>query len=290
MTTATMKKTIGFIDLHINNWHANTYPAWFRTAKRAGEFELGYAYEESPLSPDSPSLETWCEKMGMKPAHDIETVVANSDCLCVLAPNNPEAHDRLAALPLAAGKPLYMDKTFAPDKATAARFFETARRHGTPLMSTSALRFGEEFVAMMKGFAGKRPVHVTATGGGRSFGEYSIHQIEMAVIALGLGARSVTRLPGCATELYAVRYEGGVRSALLTYNPKADFTLTAFGEDRVAVAPGATNMFPHLIDAMLEFFATGVSLVPEEETVEVAAIREAAIKAQAAPGVEIPVP
>ena len=141
-----MKKRIGFIDLYINNWHANNYPAWFRTAKRADEFELGYAYEETP-APGSPSLEDWCAKNGMRPAHDIETVVANSDCLCVLAPNNPEAHDRLAALPLAAGKPLYVDKTFAPDKATAARFFETARRHGTPLMSTSALRYGEEFVA-----------------------------------------------------------------------------------------------------------------------------------------------
>ena len=283
-----MKKRIGFIDLYINNWHANNYPAWFRTAKRADEFELGYAYEETP-APGSPSLEDWCAKNGMRPAHDIETVVANSDCLCVLAPNNPEAHDRLAALPLAAGKPLYVDKTFAPDKATAARFFETARRHGTPLMSTSALRYGEEFVAMRKRFGQTRPVHVTATGGGRSFGEYSIHQIEMVVVALGLGARSVVRLPGCATELYSVRYADGVRSALLTYNPKADFTLTAFGEDRVDGAPGATNMFPHLIDAMLEFFATGASLVPEAETIEVAAIRAAALKAQSTPGVEIPV-
>ena len=283
-----MKKKIGFIDLYINNWHANNYPAWFRTAERADEFELGYAYEETP-APGSPTLEAWCEKNGMLPAHDIETVVANSDCLCVLAPNSPESHARLAALPLTAGKPLYIDKTFAPDKATAARFFETAHRHGTPLMSTSALRYGEEFVAMMKQFAEKRPVHVTATGGGRSFMEYSIHQIEMEVVALGLGASSVTRLPGCATELYSVRYADGIRSALLTYNPKADFTLTAFGEDRVANAPGATNMFQHLIDAMLEFFATGVSLVPEAETIEVAAIREAAIKAQSAPGVEIPI-
>ena len=283
-----MKKRIGFIDLYINNWHANNYPAWFRTAKRADEFELGYAYEETP-APGSPSLEAWCEKNGMCPAHDIETVVENSDCLCVLAPNNPEAHDRLAALPLASGKPLYIDKTFAPDKATAARFFETARRHGTPLMSTSALRYGEEFVAMMKQFE-KRPVHVTATGGGKSFEIYSIHQIEMEVAALGVGACSVTRLPGCSTELYAVRYADGVRSALLTYNPGADFTLTVFGEDRVAKVPGATDMFPHLIDAMLDFYATGVSLVPEAETIEVAAIREAAMKAQATPGVEVPVP
>ena len=280
-----MKKTIGFIDLHINNWHANNYPAWFRTAKRASEFELGYAYEESPLSPDSPPLGEWCAKMGMKPARDIETVVANSDCLCVLAPNNPEAHERLAALPLAAGKPLSIDKTCAPDKATAARFFETARRHGTPLMSTSALRYGEEFVAMMQQFGQKRPIHVTVTGGGRSFGEYSIHQIEMEVIALGLGASSVTRIPGCATELYAVRYADGIRSALLTYSPRGDFTLTAFGEERLANAPGATNMFPHLIDAMLDFYATGVPLVPEEETIEVAAIRAAALKAQSTPGV-----
>ena len=283
-----MKKTVGFIDLHINNWHANNYLAWFRSAKRADEFELGYAYEETP-APDSPTLEAWCEKNGMRPAHDIETVVANSDCLCVLAPNNPEAHDRLSALPLAAGKPLYIDKTFAPDKATAARFFETARRHGTPLMSTSALRYGEEFVAMMKQFE-KRPIHVTVAGGGKSFEIYSIHQIEMEVVALGVGACSVTRLPGCATELYAVRYADGIRSALLSYNPRAHFALTAFGENRVASALDATDMFQHLIDAMLDFYATGVSLVPEAETIEVAAIREAAMKAQAAPGVEVPVP
>ena len=62
-----MKKTIGFIDLYINNWHANNYPAWFRTAKRADEFELGYAYEETP-APGSPSLEDWCEKNGIKRA------------------------------------------------------------------------------------------------------------------------------------------------------------------------------------------------------------------------------
>ncbi len=283
-----MKKTIGFIDLYIDNWHANNYPAWFRSARRADEFELGYAYEEAP-APGGVELEAWCEKNGMKPAHDIETVIANSDCLCVLAPNNPESHERLSALPLAAGKPLYIDKTFAPDKATAARFFEAARRHGTPLMSSSALRYGKEFVDMMAGFA-KPPIHVTATGGGRSFAIYSIHQIEMVVAALGVGARSVMRLPGSAAELYAVRYADGVRSAILSYASHASFTLTAFGENRFATAPGATDMFPRLIDSMLDFYATGASPVPEAETVEVAAIREAAMKAQTNPGVEVPLP
>ena len=38
-------------------------------------------------------------------------------------------------------------------------------------------------------------------GGGRSFDIYSIHQIEMEVVALGVGACSVTRLSGCPTDI-----------------------------------------------------------------------------------------
>ena len=39
-------KKIGFVDLFLDEWHANNYPQWFRETKRAAEFELGYAWEE----------------------------------------------------------------------------------------------------------------------------------------------------------------------------------------------------------------------------------------------------
>lgn len=282
-----MKKTIGFIDLHIDEWHANNYPSWFAAAKCAAEFELGYAWEESP-NPDGLPLAAWCAKNGMKPAASIAEVVEKSDCICVLAPSNPEAHERLSELALKAGKPLYIDKTFAPDKATAVKFFESARAHGTPLMSSSALRYGEEFVATMAGrFAAAKPLHVTTTGGGSSFQEYAIHQIEMVVAALGVGAESVTRLPNCATELFSVKYADGIRSAFLSYSPYAGFTVSAFGKDGVAQVLDGTNMFPHLLDNILDFYSTGVSPIPEAETIEVAAVREAAVKAEAAPGIAI---
>ena len=39
-------KKIGFIDLFIDEWHANNYPKWFRKAPRAADIELFYDKNE----------------------------------------------------------------------------------------------------------------------------------------------------------------------------------------------------------------------------------------------------
>ena len=159
-------KKIGFIDLFIDEWHANNYPQWFREAPRAGEFELGYAWEEK-TQPGGRSLEKWCEDFRMTPGRCIEEVIEKSDCICVLAPSNPEVHERLADLPLRSGKPLYIDKPFADSRAAAERIFALAEKHGTPLMSSSALRFGDELISGK--LQAMKPTLFSTTGGGRSF-------------------------------------------------------------------------------------------------------------------------
>lgn len=278
------KKRIGFIDFHIDEWHANNYPAWFAAAKRAEEFELGHAWEESPAEGGKPLAE-WCGQFGMTPAASIAEVVEKSDAICVLAPSNPEVHARLSDLPLRAGKPLYIDKTFAPDRVTAEMFFDIARRHGTPLMSSSALRYGEEFTAALAGtFAKERPDYVATFGGGSTFQEYAIHQIEMVVAALGTGAESVMRVPGSATPHFLVRYADGVRGASLTYG-SFGFSAVLTGRAGSSFVLNGTKMFEHLLDDILDFYTTGVSPIPESETIEVAAIREAAVNAEREPGV-----
>lgn len=118
---------IGFIDLHIDEWHANNFSSWLSSTKNVGQFELGYAWEESP-NPNGLPLDSWCAKNGMKTADSIEEVVEKSDCICVFAPSNPEVYARLAKIPLCSGKPLYIDKTFAPDKTTAELFFHIAKK------------------------------------------------------------------------------------------------------------------------------------------------------------------
>ena len=280
------KKQIGFIDFHLDEWHANNYPAWFRTAARADEFELGYAWEESPATKENalPQAE-WCKKFDMKSASSIEEVIEKSDCICVLAPSNPEVHARLAKLPLQSGKPLYIDKTFAPDKKTAEGFFAEARAHGTPLMSSSALRYGTELQAILQNKDFSRARFVMTIGGGRSFQEYSIHQIEMAVAALGTGAKCVYRTTTGSMPHYVIEYADGIRSALLTYDRHSDFVVILESDDRAPdVIASSSRTFQNLIDAMLDFFATGKSPIPAEETIEIAAIRAAAIQAENAPG------
>ena len=109
---------IGFIDYYLDEWHANNYPKMFKEASD-GEMQVSCAYGmiDSPIG--GLTNDAWCEKMGIPRAHTIEEVIAGSDALVVLSPDNCEMHETLCPLPLASGKPTYIDKTFAPDGAAA---------------------------------------------------------------------------------------------------------------------------------------------------------------------------
>ena len=111
---------IGFIDYYLDEWHANNYPKMLKEASD-GEMQVSCAYGmiDSPIG--GLTTDAWCEKMGIPRAHTIEEVIAGSDALVVLSPDNCEMHETLCPLPLASGKPTYIDKTFAPDGAAARR-------------------------------------------------------------------------------------------------------------------------------------------------------------------------
>lgn len=274
-----MKKKIGFIDLFIDEWHANHYPEWFRTARRAEEFELGMAWERAPLAGRRP-LEAWCRDFGMAPARSIAEVVENSDAVCVLAPANPEVHFELADLALRSGKPLYIDKPFADSLATATSIFELAAQHGTPLMSSSALRYPDELLdGKVQALA---PVLFATTGGGRCFAEYAIHQLEMIVSVMGIGVRDFTLAGDKDKVAVTLHYDDG-RLATLHYAPAFPFSFAASGTTESLVVPELHNNFPNLIAAMLDFFATGVSPIPQQQTLCIADLLERMVALVAKP-------
>jgi len=259
------KKKIGFIDLFIDEWHANNYPQWFRTAPRASEFELGLAWEAQTKEGLRP-LEKWCADLGMTPAKTLEEVVEDSDCICVLAPSNPEEHERLAEIPLKSGKPLYIDKPFAPSRAAADRIFAMAEKYSTPLMSSSALRFGDELLSGE--LREMKPAILCTTGGGSSFDEYGIHQLEMIVSVMGTDVKDL-RLAGDTSKLsLLIEYADG-RLAHAAYAPCHAFSLTAGNEQANRIVPALTNVFPNLIAAMMDFFITGKSPIAPEETITI---------------------
>ena len=269
-------KKIGFVDYYISEWHANNYPTWFKRAceEFSYEFEVAYAYAELETSPvDGVTTEQWCEKFGAQKCDSIEELCEKSDFVVILAPGFPEKHLEYAEKVLKYGKRTYIDKTFAPDVETAVKIFEIGKRYGTEFFSTSALRYAEEL-------KDKKNVRSMITlGGGSNAPEYMIHQIEMLVSKLGIGAEKIKAETQASQIIYTVKY-GDARCATMVFGKSAPFAV--YEEDMDGLQSWQSiksDFFYALICDILRFFNEGSASVPEEQTIEVIKIREKALAA-----------
>ncbi|MCC7146014.1 MAG: Gfo/Idh/MocA family oxidoreductase [Phycisphaeraceae bacterium] len=286
-----MKKTIGFIDEFLDNWHANNYPQFIRDSALGKDFQVTLAWElRAPAT--GLNIDQWCAKQKIAKARSIEQVVAECDCLLVLAPRNAAVHEQLADLPLRSGKPVYIDKPFAPSLAAGRRMFEKAGAYKTPMFSSSALRFGSALQKALAGPLADKSVDFVSVRGSGEFVEYAIHQLEMLVMTLGLGACRVMHVGNATTRLLLVDYPDG-RRGTIQVGPGLPFQLAASW-----VKPGGGGLcldtmddfFPRFIDAMLVFYNTRQPQAPPNQTLEIAALLEAGVQALARPGEWVNVP
>lgn len=279
-----MKKKIGFIDLFIDEWHANNYPQWIRGSKYADDFELYMAWEKN-TKPGLRPLEKWCADFNVTPAKSQEELIEACDGIIVLAPSNPEVHEELGHLALQSGKPVYMDKPFAPDRATAERIFAWADKHNTPLFSSSALRFSNEIAELKNGmFKNEKIQMVGTTGGGSSYWEYCIHQIEMIVTLMGTGATRLMQTTDGPNKHVVIEYADS-RIAHVNYAPGFHETLIVAGANSSTIVSQCNNFFPTLLDTILKFFNDQIVPIPQAETLEVAGIVGQSVAAQSCPNV-----
>lgn len=283
-------KKIGFIDYFLDEWHANKYPAWIRERSAASglDWDVAFAWAETDKEGGLSSA-TWCEEHRVQLLDTIEELVEQSDAIIVLSPDHPEHHERLSELALRSGKPVYMDKTFSPDLASGIRMFELAQAHGTPLFSSSALRFAAELAAYPDSTVNRETLEaVAATGPGR-YSNYAVHQFEMIVSMLGTGAQRIKSLSSANGRLLVVDYGDGRQASMLqTANAPFQLSLQLKDGDGVFI-PECTDMFNRLIEGVLQFFDTGLPPVPKEETLEIMALIEAGQAALASRDVWIPV-
>lgn len=269
---------VGFIDYYLDEWHANNYPQWIREASN-GTVESAYAYDMIDSPKGGLTTEQWCEQYQITCCSTIEEVVEKSDVLIVLSPDNCEMHEELCQLPLRSGKPAYVDKTFAPDLATARHIFSIADVAGTPCYSTSALRYASEYRAV-----DTSAVCAASLWGGGNFETYSIHQLEPLVMLMKTPSKRVMYLPGEGWLTLSVEFEDG-RFGTITqfenWSPFVSNICTGKGNHLFHVE---SDFFHEFIVELVDFFETGSAKVPHEETLIVMALREAGLKAQQLPG------
>jgi hypothetical protein len=270
-------KKIGFIDYYINEWHADNYPSMIAESAYAGNFEVALAWEETSVEGRKP-IDLWCAEMGIARAESIEQVIEECDCLVVLSPDNPERHEDLSMLPLASGKPVYVDKPFADSFAAARRMVERARKFKTPLMSSSALRFDSTVTNALTQI-GDNTVNFFSARGPGEFAIYGIHQIEPMVTLMGVGAKRVMQCGNERTKLMVTDYGDG-RRGVVNLIPNCPFQFNvSYGDGGIVAVNDMQDFFARFIDSMLGFFETGESPIPIEQTLEVAALIESGSQA-----------
>lgn len=276
-------KKIGFIDYYISEWHANNYPNWIKAANEAlgYEYEITYAWAEEYISPvDGKNTDEWCEQKGVTRCETIEELCEKSDVILILAPTNPEKHLEYAKMVFPYGKLTYIDKSFADTTENAKEIFALAEKYGVKFFSSSALRYATELNLVDKCTA------VSTVGGYDSVEEYIIHQAEMIVKKLGIGAKKI-KAQKITNDQYTftIKYADS-RSAGMHF-AKSDVPFCVL-LDRGDGSDGLfrvveSNTFDGLIKDILTFFETGKYSFDAAEILEVNRIMVAAIKAKEQP-------
>jgi predicted dehydrogenase len=265
-------RRIGFVDDNLNNYHANVFLQALRGPLQARGFTLAGC-----LALQGSAGRAWAEK-NQAPYFGSEAALNDAvDFYMVLAPSSPRTHLELCRRVLPFKKPTYVDKTFAPDLATAKDIFALADRHGTPIQTTSALRY-TNVQEQVKKLAPARVEHMITWGGGGSFEEYAVHPLELLISVLG---PEVTRLMRRGPETRAqllLDFTGG-RTGVVNVYPRSNTPFAASLTTEKAtqlVEVDASKIFVNNLAAILDFFQAGRPNVDRRESLAILRLLDAA--------------
>lgn len=271
---------IGFADYYLDNWHANHYPGFLRDviADCGYDAQVTHAFGIHNAPPHG-GLTTaqWCEERSITPTASMEELVESVDAIMVIAADNSAWHEEVCRLPLRSGKPVFVDKTFAPDLETGKRLFELAERNGTPVFSSSAQRYCQSILDYQAAHQ-QRPNFVS-TVGPHSLDSYAVHQLEPIVALMGTGVKRIKgfAVGSAVTQLVLDYGEGRMASFVQSPQPWAEFNfMVSDGETGQRLISDDRDFYHNLAKAIMEFFVHRICPVRKEETLEILAIIDAA--------------
>ncbi len=276
-------KKVGIIDSYISNYHANTYLKLFHEIaeeENREEYVITDIYAVSDVSPSTKeTTDEWCARTGAKKRETIKEVVDNVDVIMVLAPNNPELHEELTNLALQSGKPVYIDKTFAPDFETAKRIIDNGKKHNASFWSSSATRFESTLNEYL--YSENSVVKGLTISSGYQFEIYCIHLIELTNTFMKNGATEVICHSGAPAYKFEVTYDDGRKAYINEFEGNsAPFTVFPEIDGKCKYIPVKEDFWKSFAKAVLDFFDTGIAPVKAENTLECIAIRDALFEAK----------
>ncbi len=249
------------------------------------EFEVVAAYPYGSTTIESsyeriPGYTETVKRYGVKITSSIKELLDMVDCV-LLETNDGRLHLDQAAEVFESGKICYIDKPLGATLGQAMAICSLARKYNAPVFSSSALRFSPVNADIRAGRYGNvlgadcySPHKVEPTH--PDFGFYGIHGVETLFTVMGTGCEVVSRMPspGKADVVTGRWKDGRIGTFRAIIDGPAIYGGTVFTE-KGAVPAGGYEGYMVLLEQILNFFKTGKSPVPVEETLEIFAFMKA---------------
>ena len=209
----------------------------------------------------------------------VAELVKNVDAVMIESVDG-RPHLKYAREVLPSGKPTFIDKPVAGSLRDTLEIYALARKHNTPVFSSSSLRQSVQIAT--------QGMKVGELRGASTFGPceiephhpdlfwYGIHAVEALYTVMGRGCQTIVRThTPHADVVTGVWSDGRVGTMRGNRNTKGSFGLTVFGSVGI-VSPELKVNYSPLLKDVVKFFQTRVAPVTPEETIEIIAFMEAA--------------
>jgi predicted dehydrogenase len=184
-------------------------------------------------------------------------------------------------------RPTFIDKPFAISSRDAVAIFDKAEEFGVPVMSCSALRYAQGLVEALASAGDKGaivgcdvfgPMAEQPTQPGLFW--YGVHMVEMMETVMGAGCKEVRATRNADADLITCIWEDGRMASIRGMRKgHSQFGLTIHREKGFQFVDGSSakrSYYAGMLEAIMRSLPNGKSDVPEEQTLEIVRIMEAA--------------
>lgn len=186
--------------------------------------------------PDRTKAEQFARAFGCAVADDMRTVGENVDAIFMAdTSGNGEDHADVAIPFMEKGLPVCVDKPFADSLVNARKMVEVAERTGTPVFSSSLLRYARATEELKALDMGDVKTVVVSSGGSTAKMVSAIHGFATLHGFMGPGIVSASSIgPPKGGEVIRFLYQDGRLAILQMNGVRAEFRIDVFGSKGMA--------------------------------------------------------
>ena len=223
------------------------------------------------------------DEFGVEIVDDIPTLCSKVDAVLLESIDGRKHLEQVKPV-FEAGLPVFIDKPLAASLEDAYEIARLGKKHGVPWWSASNVRY----------HAAADKVRLPTPRGVITWGPapfepthhldlswYGIHPVELLFSLMGTGCQSVTRIYTEGAGVIVGTWKGGRLGTVRTIRDgKRGYGAIVYGDKEIKVADNGGAAYPALMREVVKFFRTRVPPVPNEETLEIFAFMDAALRSK----------